>query len=389
MRTSPRAMVSRQALLATVASAALLVYICAYYVSDTPPLPGHRLPRDVVFWQDDEAAAREPYVYRFSSYNDHFPGVALAEVSVQCLPRGAATVRSGGRLGNLIMEFASLWTAARLYNLTAFVPAQLRGRLRQVFEPLGVPETYEFLSQSGCPEDTMEEVDQRVFKVDLERRPLPEVVARAKELHLPIVFEICIILPETIVPLAAEVRRHFRYQPRLRKYADNKLRSLRRSVVKANPDVKEVVFAGVHVRRTDYADQLQLLYNTDQQADERYYGRAALWLQSTVVPPGGELVLVVASDDPDWVQDVLLPHLRGLGLRHSFLAGDGMLEEPERDLVLLSACNHSIFAYGTFGLWSALMTGGRAAVYHLNEGDAVSPAMQFAQHIPGWVAISQ
>lgn len=382
----------RRVLVASAATLAVLVYLFAYYSPYAQPQPQQQQQewrRDDVFWSEDAAAARTPFVYRFSSYNDHFPGVQVSEVSVACLPRGAATVRSGGRLGNLIMEFASLWTAARLYNLTAFVPSKLRDRLSEVFEPLGLPETYEFLASSGCPEDALELSDQRLFKMDLETMPLDRVLAQAKQMRLPIVFEVCVILPETIIPLAAEVRRHFRYRPRLRTYAENKLRSLRRTVLKADPKVKEVVFAGVHVRRTDYADQLKLLYNSDRPADERYYGKAALWLNSTVVPPGGVLALVVASDDPSWVQEVLLPHLRALGLRHSFLAGDGVLDEPERDLALLSACNHSVLAYGTFGLWSALMTGGRAVVYHLRQGDAVSPAMQFAQHIPDWVAISQ
>ncbi|XP_047004274.1 galactoside alpha-(1,2)-fucosyltransferase 2-like [Schistocerca americana] len=364
---------------ALVTSATLLVCFCVHRTWYTRS----------VFWEDDVAAASAPFVYRFSSNNHPFPGVALSEVSVKCLPRGAATVLAGGRLGNLIMEFLSLWTAARLHNLTAFAPPQLRDRLHEVFEPLGVPDMLEFLSQSGCPEDALEEAGRRLFKVDLETESLAEVVAHAKELHVPIVFEVWIVLPETIIPLAADVRRHFGYRPKLREYAENKLRSLRRTVLETSPNVKEVVFAGVHVRRTDYADHLRLLYNSDRPADERYYGRAALWLNSTVVPSGGELVLVVASDDPYWVQDVLLPHLRSLGLRHTFLVGDGVLDEPEWDLALLSSCNHSVLAYGTFGLFSALMTGGRAAVYHLQRGDAVSPAMQFAQHIPGWVAISQ
>ncbi|XP_049836853.1 galactoside 2-alpha-L-fucosyltransferase SEC1-like isoform X2 [Schistocerca gregaria] len=332
-RRRPRPVGLRWAL---VTSAALLVCLCVHRTWYTRS----------VFWEDDVAAASAPFTYRFSSNNHPFPGVALSEVSVKCLPRGAVTVRSGGRLGNLIMEFLSLWTAARLHNLTAFVPSQLRDRLHEVFEPLGVPDTVEFLSQSGCPEDAMEEAHRRLFKVDLETVSLAEVVARAKELHVPIVFEMWIILPETIIPLAADVRRRFRYRPKLREYAENKLRSLRRTVLEANPNVK-------------------------------------------VVPSGGELVLVVTSDDPYWVQDVLLPHLRSLGLRHTFLMGDGLLDEPEWDLALLSACNHSVLAYGTFGLLSALMTGGRAAVYHLQRGDAVSPAMQFAQHITGWVAISQ
>lgn len=64
--------------------------------------------------------------------------------------------------------------------------------------------------------------------------------------------------------------------------------------------------------------------------------------------------------------------------------GDGKVSEPGLDLALMSACNHSIFAYGTFALTGALLVnGGHTVVYDIGNGTATKE-MQFAGALPNW-----
>jgi len=53
-------------------------------------------------------------------------------------------------------------------------------------------------------------------------------------------------------------------------------------------------------------------------------------------------------------------------------------------MALMAACNHSIFAYGTYALTGALLAqGGYTIVYDL--GNKISTKeMQYASALPGW-----
>ncbi len=48
----------------------------------------------------------------------------------------------------------------------------------------------------------------------------------------------------------------------------------------------------------------------------------------------------------------------GLDTRHPLATADDIGD----DLALLAACNHTILSYGTFGMWGALLAGGRTII---------------------------
>lgn len=79
------------------------------------------------------------YVYRFSPHFEKYPGLFMSTVPATCLPPGTSTTQTAGRLGNVILEYASLWAMARLYNLTAFAPDEMYSRLSQVMTALISP----------------------------------------------------------------------------------------------------------------------------------------------------------------------------------------------------------------------------------------------------------
>ena len=60
------------------------------------------------------------------------------------------------------------------------------------------------------------------------------------------------------------------------------------------------------------------------------------------------------------VQVAFLGHRRVLELDtgHPLATADDIGD----DLALLAACNHTILSYGTFGMWAALLAGGRTVI---------------------------
>ncbi|XP_068086439.1 galactoside 2-alpha-L-fucosyltransferase SEC1 isoform X2 [Anabrus simplex] len=297
----------------------------------------------VIYQQDIYLTARRSfYVYEFPNKDVPYPTLFLANKKRMCVPDATVTVQSGGRLGNLIMEYASTWSVAKIYNLTAFVPLDILHRLQDVFQPLSIPSIRLFLKKStSCPPGkiwgkTAKEIVGTMKKIDMKQAPLHSIVEMARNRHKLIVLELCVIMVETIVPLAQELREEFKYKSKLQEAAQKSLRQFRDKLMKGNK-------------------------NSDE--------------QETLIP-----ALSGPSDD-------------SLGQFEVYWGGQGDITTPEQDLSLLSACNHSIISYGTYGIWAALMAGGHTVVYDItgSEGNrhvhGYTPAMQFARNMEGWIAL--
>lgn len=71
-------------------------------------------------------------------------------------------------------------------------------------------------------------------------------------------------------------------------------------------------------------------------------------------------LFVYVSDDPFWCFKHFghLPNVAVPAYNSS--------STPEEDLVLLASCNHTIFDYGTYGEWAALLAGGET-VYNIRK----------------------
>ncbi|XP_068086440.1 galactoside 2-alpha-L-fucosyltransferase SEC1-like [Anabrus simplex] len=350
-------------------------------------------------------ARRSSYVNEFPNKDAHHPILFLANKKRMCVPDATVTVQSGGRLGNSIMQYASTWSVAKIYNLTAFVPLEILHRLQDVFQPLSIPSIQLFLKKStSCPPDmTAKEIVGTMEKIDMKQVPLHSIVEMARNRHKLIVLERYSFMIETIVTLTQELREEFKYKSELHEAAQKSLREFRDKLMKGNKNSdQQVIFVGVHVRRTDYKGHIKLLYNATEEAGVVYYQRAVSWMRSTLSEEANgravNIAFIVTSDDPTWCQDTLIPALSGpsndsSGQFEVYWGGQGDITTPEQDMSLLSACNHSIISYGTYGIWTALMAGGHTVVYNMtgSEGNRhaheYSPAMLFARNMEGWIAL--
>ena len=91
------------------------------------------------------------------------------------------------------------------------------------------------------------------------------------------------------------------------------------------------VFVGIHVRRTDYKNNLRR--HTGHFATIQYFVRAMTHFEAKYGV--GNVVFIVASDDYEWCQKMLDSR------QDVFLAS----RSSEVDFALLTRCNHTIIRF--------------------------------------------
>jgi len=91
-------------------------------------------------------------------------------------------------------------------------------------------------------------------------------------------------------------------------------------------------------------------------------------------------VFIVTSDDSKWCLQNLqsAPDVFVIGEENS----------PESDLALLSSCNHTIFAYGTFGMTVAMFNAdGQTIVFDTGSSEYYI-TLPFADSLSNWTKLS-
>jgi len=125
---------------------------------------------------------------------------------------------------------------------------------------------------------------------------------------------------------------------------------------------------GLHVRRGDFLDRHWVEYGLTV-VDRRFVNHAVDYFTSKF----GQVQLVVASDDPRWIGDVLREKFAQASTRstprffsmisHSVAVTLSLSQSPGVDLALLVACDAMIVSTGSFGWWAAWLVN-RTTVYY-------------------------
>ncbi|GFG40944.1 hypothetical protein Cfor_08575 [Coptotermes formosanus] len=262
--------------------------------------------------------------------------------NIRCPQKPIVTVQQLGRLGNEMYEYISVWSIAKKTGREPYIPSCLIHDLEKIFRNLTLP-PLSYLAY--C---TVEEYPVQVMRNMVDHYN--------GSILLPTYAQ----LPKYTAPLASEVRQIFQFKEHIVDESQRLLHS-------ASRGVKNITYVGVHVRRTDYKEHLQLLYSTTMVKPD-FFLRQMNVLRNIYK----RVMFVVVSDDPEWCE-------RELG-------GDDILvmrnNSPALDLAIMAACNHSIIDYGTYGMWGAMLAGGDTFVYNLtNSYDA---AYEMASLLPNW-----
>lgn len=268
----------------------------------------------------------------------------------RCPQDGIVTVQQGGRLGNQLWEYASVWALARRTGLEPYVPRCIRQRLDQVFETLTIPTLDEIAHCS---------VNLNTFVNSLEMWNYT---------NQSIVLPRYAVLPEVVLTWVHDIFQEFTFRKKLRDKCFHVLRSACKLI-----NASTCLFVGVHVRRTDYLGYLWRKHRTVL-ADPRYFYSAMEYFERKYQ----SVVFVVISDDPVWC----LQHLTRK--KNVYVASKRTLSSPGQDLAIMSSCNHSIIDYGTFGVWGAILAGGETILYNVSHHSA----QRVAELLPDWHILS-
>lgn len=282
------------------------------------------------------------YQLEKSLCSEHYPDW-ITEKS-PCPKYGIITVQQAGRLGNQMWEYAAVRAISHLTGLQPYVPRCLQNSLERVFRTLSLP--------------TLEEINHCV--VDL-----PRVVDSLTQWTCP---EQSVILPyypfmtEWVLHALPEVIAEFTFKEALLRWSRSILREAR-----IKTKVPGGIFVGVHVRRREYGSHLKSVFNASE-ATPLFYLKAMQYFNEKY----GNVIFVVASDDLLWCNIIFAD------IPNVYITDEN---PPEVDLAVLASCNHSIFDYGTFGVWGALLSRGET-VYFNNASEPIAAVI--AGFLPNW-----
>ncbi|KAK9736487.1 Glycosyl transferase family 11 [Popillia japonica] len=266
----------------------------------------------------------------------------------RCPQYGIVTIEQGGRLGNQMWEYANVWAIARRTGLEPYIPACIRLKLDLVFESLTVP--------------TFDEIGHCPFSINKFVKSLDAWNYTNQSILLPKYS----IFSEIVLTWVQDIIQEFTIKERY-------LQKSEQILLQASKGISNCTFVGVHIRRTDYIRYLLRKYKV-QPADAEFYMNSMKYYERKYK----NLVFVIVSDDPLWCQ-------KKFGHMHNvFVVGKKVPNSAALDLAILASCNHTIFDYGTYGTWSAILAGGETIYFNITNHASV----RVGQLLPNWHAMS-
>lgn len=265
-----------------------------------------------------------------------------------CPKDGIVTICRRGRLGNSMWEYSAVLSIAKTVGLKPYISGCMKKELEAIFEPLSIPSLEHILH---CP----------INISNLMRRP-EDWVHKYQSIILPLYSQ----SPGTIIPWMKDIRKEFTFKKDIRIKSQYLIKSAGRLINNSG------VYVGVHIRRTDYLEVRKKIYNiTEDDTLIRFFYKAMDYFEHKY---RNDVVFVVTSDDPDWC-------LRKFRVKNNIYVSQSYT--PAEDLAVLASCNHSIFDFGTFGMWGALLNGGETIFY-----EKVILSQTFGKFLSNWHSMS-
>ncbi|CAH1155196.1 unnamed protein product [Phaedon cochleariae] len=258
--------------------------------------------------------------------------------SGRCPQYGVVSVVQGGRLGNQMWEYASVWALARRTGLEPYVPRCIRTKLDQVFEHLTV--------------STFEEIGHCPMQMEHFVRSLDAWNFTNQSIILPRYY----VQPELVLTWVQDIVQEFTMRKKLVARSQEVLQAVVKATEKEYPKNITPTFVGVHVRRTDYIGYLRIKHHVGP-AHRRFFLAAMKIFEEKYEG----VVFVVVSDDPVWCWKTFLAK------NNAYVVGWHQKNSPALDMAILAACNHTIYDYGTFGEWGAILAGGDTIYYNVSS----------------------
>ncbi|KAJ8679586.1 hypothetical protein QAD02_015373 [Eretmocerus hayati] len=330
---------TQQHVLASAIVLALLV-VLSIHVFLFPMYTSSPANRGVRISSYEQALCHDPYSRGVKIHpNKHKP--------ISCPKYGIISVMQGGRLGNQIWEYASVWATARRTGLEPYMPRCILKTLEIYFENLSIP--------------PLSNIGQCIIDIGQTVNSLAEWNSTDQNIIIPRYAAYWSL----IVAWLDDLRQEFTLKKNLRNYAK---RVLQTATMQYN--LSEPTYVSIHIRRTDYLDYLWKKFKV-RPAPTKYYLEAMDYFDKKYK----NVIFLILSDDIAWCK----LKLRHYKQRINFISNDDA-KNPGKDIAVLSACNHSIIDYGTYGSFGALLAGGETIVYNVS---GLLPT-SIAEALPNW-----
>ena len=247
----------------------------------------------------------------------------------QCGPY--ISVIEGGRLGNMMSEYATLVGFSKIYaNHAPVISAKLHQTLSRTFPNITIPS----LSEAKCKNITWNVAKPTKCLADCNHTLLDDATNYAiqRYVHQPMLF----------MDIHRQlIEKEFKFKAEIRDRADHVLQRIRARI---HPGSDQVTFVGVHVRRTDYRRWLW------KNMEGRFVSKLFFDVSFDHFRNNYEnVVFVIATDDPKWSK-AMFATTKDAQMTSSYIQ-----PTPALDLAILSQCNHSVITYGTFSFWAAFL----------------------------------
>uniref|UniRef100_A0A2P2ICL3 L-Fucosyltransferase n=1 Tax=Hirondellea gigas TaxID=1518452 RepID=A0A2P2ICL3_9CRUS len=258
--------------------------------------------------------------------------------------------RSLGGVGNVMGQYATVFTLSRIFNMTGLMATGLRGNLVRFYDhlsmdPIDVGPTRN-LTLNGWV---------RVFK-DHNTAPSTYNALQFAAAGLlgpkRFITTFCPIEVQLFGRFQDELRKEFTFNDYLLDKANTVLGGFASMAVIKRKDGPPT-YIGVHVRLQDYVSHAKVRWGVRniRYKYKPYLRRAMQYYKDRYK----NTVFVMASDDPEYVEIFLKEE----GERNGFLTHGTQGE----DMSLLTRCNHSIITLGTFSFWTGFLKPSGKTVY--------------------------
>lgn len=288
-----------------------------------------------------------------------------------CPEKLVLQVNSGGGLGNVMMDYATVYVAAR--ELSRGHIGMADGNHQFLYQFFTHIEMENISTEcKSAKKDFIGQLDtlsgSRFKELYYSGLANPTNVAEFSNTHDNVIFSTYDWLPILFPKYLSELKYVFEFREPILDKTEATFEQVKRSYLGVD---KPLLFIGIHIRRIDYEYHLKILYNISL-VDEGFFLTARDYFQNKY-SKNYTLVYLAVSNDVPWVEDKLkFPNLHVVS------------QDAPTDMALLSQCNHTITDYGTFGFLPSLLHGGEHYTTNVYEDFIVAMMYQ----MKGWTVIN-
>ena len=140
---------------------------------------------------------------------------------------------------------------------------------------------------------------------------------------------------------------------------------------------KTSTFVNIHVRRTDYINFVETRYQ-GHGVDQRFF----LYCIDQFLKEDPNSVFIVTSDDIAWCKE---------NIKHDRVIFPNIISSADptvTDFVIMTQTNHTIYDYGSFAFWGAVLSGGKTMVAE-GYSPKLHPILRAVKKYPppGWTTV--